>query len=368
MVEYEQYPWLQFLPVFPSFLQFLALTFSVMVIIGAGMLLKRRWTAQNDSVPIPVAVALWLGSFVTYAFVVYRFYKHYQQTEPGNEITILLWCLVFWVPMAAYYTWTFATSLALRTIERIDPFSAKIEDPSEFAEARKLAITGDIAGAIKTYRGYTDNQEQALFEAARLLKAESQHLDAALMFQEIAERFESNMDIWAEATYQLAKLQELNLGEMESAMENLKSVMRHASPTRYGQLAGAELARLKILDGDFLDRVDSDESGAPVSVGVADHEFDDENLDNGDGIAMADPFYSGPTNNRNKQGEDTEEEEPTKKVAAKKKPTKKKVAKKKVAKKAVAKKKTVPAKPKSKKKAAAKKKKPSKRKVVAKRV
>ena len=352
------------MPELPSFSEFVALVVCVTVIIGVGHLIKRHWVGQNDSVPIPVAMMLWLGAFVAYMAVVGWFYFN---SAPAHRITILLWCLVFWVPMAFYYTWTFATSLALRTIERIDPFSSKIEDPSEFAEARKLAIMGDIVGAVNMYRSYTENQAQALFEAARLLKAENLHLDAALMFEEIAERFEKNMDVWAEATYQLAKLQELNLGEPEAAMEQLKRVLGHAPATRYGQLAGADLARLQIMDGDFLDRVKRQPElvGQPASVAAAEvHEggFDSENED---GVILVDPFYNGPTNNRNKKSEAVVK---TKKPG-KKKVTKKKVAKNKVAKKGTAKKKAASSRAKSTspKKPAAKKKKSVKRKVAAKR-
>lgn len=367
MVDYdEQYSWLQFLPVFPSFLEFVALVVSVTVIIGVGYLIKKHWLKRNDSVPIPVAMVLWLGSFAAYAFVVYRFYEHYKVTDPGNVITIMLWCLVFWVPMAFYYTWTFATSLALRTIDRIDPFSAKIEDPSEFAEARKLAIMGDIAGAVSTYRDYTENQAQALFEAARLLKAENQHLEAVLMFEEIAERFESNMDIWAESTYQLAKIQEISLGEPEAAMENLTHVVSHAPATRYGQLAGAELARLKIMDGDFLDRVAGERelAGLPASGRDSGAYEDDSGDDSDDAFAMADPFYNGPSNNRNKSPETVVKTE----KSDKKKVAKKKVAKQEAAKKGTTKKKVVSSKAKSTSaKKPAEKKKPVKPKIAAKR-
>ena len=355
------YGWQKFLPALPSFLEFLTLLISVAVIIGGGYLIKRHWVGRNDSVPIPAAIALWLGAFVAYMAIVGMFYFN---STPAHRITILLWCLVAWVPMAFYYTWTFATSLALRTVERIDPFSAKIEDPSKFSQARKLAIMGDIAGAVNLYRGYTDNQAQALFEAARLLKAESLHLDAALMFEEIAEHFEKNMDLWAEAMYQLAKLQELNLGEPEAAMENLTNVLRHAPTTRFGQLAGAELARLKIMDGDFLESVKGQREsvGQPASEETPEVHaggFDDDD----DGIATSDPFYSGPANNRSK-GPDpvVEKMKAGKKKGAKKKVAKKSTIKNKVAKKRTTKKKVAPSRAKS-----TSPKKSAKRKIAAKR-
>jgi len=117
---------------------------------------------------------------------------------------------------------------------------------------------------VAAYRSYTENQAAALFEAARLLKSEDRFLEAARLLEEIAERFQGKRRIWAEATYQLAKLREVNLGELKAAMALLRAVMQRASETRFGQLAANDLARLQVLDASFLDELAGEEDVAPV--------------------------------------------------------------------------------------------------------
>lgn len=237
------------------------LVFLVGILLYGGVLAKRRWARDNDSVPFPVALILWIVMVTIYLSVAATFYIY---APPEQKATILAWFFVFWILPAAYYGYTVVNSLAMRTVDHIGPFSARIDDPSEFAAARKLALRGEIDAAVAAYRGYTDNQAAALFEAARLLKSEDRFLEAARLLEEIAERFQGKRRIWAEATYQLAKLREVNMGELKAAMALLRNVMQRASETRFGQLAANDLARLQVLDASFLDELAGEEDVAPV--------------------------------------------------------------------------------------------------------
>lgn len=241
--------WTTNLPEYPKFWEVLIILLVVAFLLAAGGLLKRRWTQNNDSLPLPVALMLWLGMFAIYSAVAAAFFNY---SPESHRTTIIVMCFVFWVIPVAYYTHTVINSLAMRTLDHIGPFSARIDDPSEFAAARKLALRGDIDGAVSMYRNYPDNQVNALFEAARLLKSEDRYLEAALMLEEIGQRFEMQIRVWAEATYQLAKLKEINLNDRKQAVVILRTIMERAPESRFSQLAAADLARLKIVDKEYL--------------------------------------------------------------------------------------------------------------------
>lgn len=235
---------------YPMAWELAILLLATIELVVAGTLIKRRWTSRNESVPIPVAVSLWIGMAVLYIALALTFYVN---TYPDpRKLTVLMWCLIFWFVPIIYFTLTVTSSVAMRTIERIGPFSATIDDPSEFAAARKLAIKGDIDGAVARYRTYTDNQSGALFEASRLLKSEDRFAEAGALLEETAKLYYGRRKVWAEAMYQLAKLYEVSLSQPKKAMACYREIMGRASETRFGQLAGADLARIQVFDSDFL--------------------------------------------------------------------------------------------------------------------
>lgn len=240
---------------YPKLWELFLLVLNVFLLIWAGNLVKRRWTRSEDAMPVPLALGLWAGMFVFYMLIAAAFYE----TAPDrHKLTILMWCLIFWLAPAIYYTYMVVQALAIRSVDRIGPFSAKIDDPSEFAAARKLALRGDIDGAVALYRNYKENHAGALFEAARLLKAEERHSEAAQLFEELMQRFENKERVWAEASYQLAKLKETNLSDPAGAVFLLRQVMRRTPESRFGQMAGADLARLHA----FSIRMDEEEDAA----------------------------------------------------------------------------------------------------------
>src|SRR5690606_327100 len=106
-----------------------------------GHLIKSIWDRNNETVPIPVAIVMNVAMLVAYAFLVRTFYSH---ATDDRKISVLVWCFIFLVPPAFYYGRIIAVSFANRVIDQISPFNMRIEEPSEFAEARKLALRGDV--------------------------------------------------------------------------------------------------------------------------------------------------------------------------------------------------------------------------------
>lgn len=230
----------------PTLMEFLALMGIAAVLIYIGHLIKRVWARNNELVPIPVALMMALGMFAAYFVLVTMLY---QQTTDNTRANLLMWSIFALALPAVYYGRIIVDAFATRVIDQVSPFSMRIEEPSEFAEARKLALRRDIDGAVKRYRAYLENTDAALFEAARLLKAEDRFAEAAALFQEIAERFYGKKTIWAEASYHLAKLRETNLHQPQEAMALLESILERTPDSRFGQLAEVELTRMQTLYG-----------------------------------------------------------------------------------------------------------------------
>jgi tetratricopeptide (TPR) repeat protein len=269
---------------YPRLWEFGAMAVYAGAILWLGWLVRSRWNRMGEVLPIPVALMLWAVMFALYAIMPFTFYlamapppvPDYDLYDPklleayapvvDRRLTLLYWCLIFWIGPVAYATTTVVNSLAARTIDRIGPFSAHIDDPSEFAAARKLALRGDINGAVAMYRSYTDDPANALFEAARLLRSVDRFAEAASLFEEITTRFYGKLKIWAEAIYQLGKLQETVLGQADAARKSYKTLIDRAPDTRFGQLAMADLARLQVLGQDFSADDDGDApEGPPIS-------------------------------------------------------------------------------------------------------
>jgi tetratricopeptide (TPR) repeat protein len=173
----------------------------------------------------------------------------YDTTPDARKFPVLMWTLLILAVPVAYYAYGFVDSFAVRSIDKISPFSAHIEEPSEFAQARRMALRGDIDGAVQRYRQYHDDQAVALFEAARLLKSVDRFVEASALLEEVKQRFPDDKAAWAEATYQLARIHESNLFERGSALNLLKEVANKAPNTRWGRLAAKDISRLSALEG-----------------------------------------------------------------------------------------------------------------------
>lgn len=245
---------------YPKFMEFANLAAIAVTLCLINYFIREQWTRRRNAVPLVVSVLLCVGACAVCLFVATVYYRSVQDVR---KLQILMWCLLFLMAPVIYYLYSVVDSLAVHSVDRIGPFSAKIEDPSEFSQARRMAIRGDIDGAVQRYRRYQENQPAALFEAARLLKSVDRFVEAGLLLEETAERFQEQAGIWPEAVYQLAKLHEVNLGDRQTALALLHKLVNRAPMARFGQLAASDIARLSTLDGAVLPDLDEDIVSAP---------------------------------------------------------------------------------------------------------
>lgn len=235
--------WIDYFPGhWPSMGQFALLFATVGILVAIGYSIRQRWAAANEPMPPQWAVGLWIAMFLCYMAVTREFFIRVPDTD---KVSMLLWCAFFWFIPAAYYGQAVLESFSSNITDHIGPFSAHIEEFSEFSSARKSALHGDIDGAVRLYRSYSNNQSAALFEAVRLLRTQNRHEEAAQLLAEIAERFVHQRMIWAEATYQLAKLEETALGNPSAAAGLLLEIIQRTPDSRFGLLALNEIGHLK---------------------------------------------------------------------------------------------------------------------------
>jgi hypothetical protein len=246
---------------YPHLWELVILLLTMTELLLAGTIARRQWTSQNEVMPVPVAVLLWVLMMGLYGCTTLSFML---TTEPERKFTLLVYCLGFCIPPLLYFTRLVADSVAVRTTDRLSPFGAQIDDPSEFAGARKLAIRGDIDGAVAMYRGYTDNKAAALFEAARLLKSRERLPEAIALYEEVAEHFYGRRRVWAEAMYNIGKIREVNFNDPETAMAIYHQILERTAESRHGQLAGADLSRLQVLDKGFIATLTGGDAAARV--------------------------------------------------------------------------------------------------------
>lgn len=251
---------------YPSPLEFTILILMVGELMAIGYLAKRYWERRGEAIPPTVAIVLWgvmVGTFATVLFIFYLatpepvyiddpFLRADTPMPVDPRLRLTLWGFFMWLLPMGYYISLFRQSFASYAVDHIGPLSGAIEDPSEFADARRMALRGDVNGAVAKYRAYDHNKHEALFEAARLLKSEDRFDEAAAMFEEIMKNTPGNRRVWAEACYQLAKLHEVGTRNDAEAKRLLRLLLQRAPETRYGELASADLARLQTVE-DILD-------------------------------------------------------------------------------------------------------------------
>jgi len=271
---------------YPSPLEFTILILMVGELLAIGYLAKRYWERRGEAIPPTVAIVLWgvmVGTFATVLFVFYLatpepvyiddpFLRADTPMPVDPRLRLTLWGFFMWLLPMGYYISLFRQSFASYAVDHIGPLSGAIEDPSEFADARRMALRGDVNGAVAKYRAYDHNKHEALFEAARLLKSEDRFEEAAAMFEEIMKNTPGNRRVWAEACYQLAKLHEVGRKNDAEAKRLLRLLLQRAPETRYGELASSDLARLQTVE-DILD-----DGEAPEPPAEADPFFNSEDV------------------------------------------------------------------------------------------
>ena len=313
---------------YPSGLELTILVLMVIELLALGYLVRRYWDRNGEVMPPTVALALWVIMVGTFGAVIAVFamanplpeptadfldkYTHDRPVDP--RIRLLLWGFFFWLIPMGYYISLLRESFGSYGADHLGPMSGAIEDPSEFADARRLALRGEIDRAIEKYRSYEHNRADALFEAARLLKSEDRFKEAAGMFEEIMANSPGNRRVWAEACYQLAKMKEVAFSDPGGAQALLRELLQRAPESRYGELASKDLARLQVLDDDFMN---DDEPIAPVAMPKQDPFFSPTDVrvtsaaekaalrvSDEDAAPIVDPFFALSQQNRAKVMDD----------------------------------------------------------------
>lgn len=245
------------------------------LVLLAGIIVQRKLAGPGMPLPFPIALFMFIGMLASFCVMLTVFSTaepsvsrmqienaakdgfDYANLPPVENRWVLLgfYCVLAYLAPLGYYINLLRNSYATGIVDRIGPFSARIEDPSEFASARKLALRGDVDGAVQVYRNYRENSCDALFEAARLLKAEDRFAEAAAVFQEISEKFYERRPAWADATYQIAKISEQNLHDITNAAELYRTILKRTPESRFAALAGQDLARLQVVDEEYAEEL-----------------------------------------------------------------------------------------------------------------
>ncbi len=229
---------------YPDLNEFILLLFFVFILILIGKLIKNILLQKKEFVKFSFILLLWLGVIVSY--VLFSGYL-YLRADTSHRFTVLAWSLLFWFVPMFYYSLFFVNIVTTRIVEQISPIGDKIDDPSPFANARKLALMGDIDGAIALYRSYKNNQVEALFEVFRLLKSRERHEESLTTLQEIIDQYGDRTEVWIEAKYYQAKIKSAIFKKYDEAIQSYKQILRKRPKTPFHTIASAEIARLQAI-------------------------------------------------------------------------------------------------------------------------
>jgi len=229
---------------YPHLEEFISLTCFVLFLLLIGKVIKYILLQRKELSKFPLIFFVWI--MVITLYVLFSGYL-YLNAEPSHRLIVLGWSLLFWFIPMFYYSFFFVNVVTSQIVEQISPIGDKIEDPSPFANARKLALMGDIDGAIALYRSYKNNQVEALFEIFRLLKSKERHEEAFQTLQEIIENYEDRTSAWIEAKYYQAKIKSAIFKKYNEAIQLYKQILRKRPKTPFHTIASAEIARLQAI-------------------------------------------------------------------------------------------------------------------------
>lgn len=258
--------------------EFFLLTVTDVVIIGAGVLVFRRWKERGDTVPVWVSLAMSIFALAAYLAVMrYLWLNSEQDPEQGRALMffqgrllmVLLFCLAFWIPPALYYRGVFLESASSRMVNGLTWWSVKLPleseypDSEEFEEARELAAVGDIDGAVEKYKSYTKKKSLALFAAVNLLEAHGRYEEAVEVSQQVVDisadsvNWSADVESWAEATFRIGVMYERNLNMEKEAIDLFRKIVVRAPESDRGRMALANLQRLDPSSDVLLDVLDA---------------------------------------------------------------------------------------------------------------
>lgn len=141
---------------------------------------------------------------------------------------------------AIIYARFFLEAASTGGVEAIFGLDTGMAIDSDFSKAKALERGGDVEGALAQYRRYFNEapgSPQALFEIARLQTKEQRYDDGANTYREINSKFGKDDAIWARASFHLAELLEVNLGDQKAGHNLLRQILKRAPKTRHAQFA-----------------------------------------------------------------------------------------------------------------------------------
>lgn len=223
-------------------LEFLILIGVAAVLAGAGWVLFRTWY-ERDKIP-PLSV-IFLAAIVALAVYLAVGIPMWVRADAYRKLTVMLYGLVIWGIPGGYFSYSFLSALAARSVRRITWLDTDLPGIDDFLQAKELAAQGDIDGAVQMYKNYPEKKSHALFAAAHLLEMNGRYREAADMFQKCAEVSGEHLRPWSEAIFRWAKLCEVNLDRLEKSVELYQLVVDRAPQSELGRLASTKLVRLR---------------------------------------------------------------------------------------------------------------------------
>lgn len=222
--------------------EFLILIGVAAVLAGAGWALFRNWY-ERDKIP-PLSV-IFLAAIVALAVYLAVGIPVWARADAYRKLTVMLYGLVIWAIPGGYFSYSFLSALAARSVRRITWLDTNLPGIDDFLQAKELAARGDIDGAVQMYKNCPEKKSHALFAAAHLLEMNGRYREAADMFQKCAEVSGEHLRPWSEAIFRWAKLCEVNLDRIEKSVELYQLVVDRAPQSELGRLASTKLVRLR---------------------------------------------------------------------------------------------------------------------------
>ncbi len=238
-------------------LEFLVLLGVAAALTAAGFALFRVWY-ERDKVPplwvIVVATVVALGLYLAVGIPMWL------RADTYRKLTVMVYGVFIWAIPGAYFSYSFLTAMAARSVKRITWLETSLPGVEDFLQAKERAAQGDIDGAVALYKNYPEKKSHALFAAAHLLEMNGRYREAADTFQQCAEVSGKHLRPWSEAVFRWAKLCEVNLDRPEKSLELYELLVERAPASELGRLASSKLARLRKNVGE-----DEEDSGAAAT-------------------------------------------------------------------------------------------------------
>ena len=243
--------------VFPVWSTFGILVVVVVELIVAGILLKRKWLEKHETLPIPAALAmlmLMMSLYVLVGSLLYFSSKAQQRPQ------VLFWLFILYIPLGIQYSLNVVNAIVWYMTQRVSPIGDEIPETPVATLAQKQIMAGKIDDAIATFTNFYERRAPALAEVARLLKTEGKFEQAREIFEELVEKHANDRVVWPEAVYTLAKIYETQMGKGQEAIKLYKRLLDDAPESRFTHLAGADMARLMVMDASFVKALNNDDN------------------------------------------------------------------------------------------------------------